>query len=76
MSLEVADKYFHEGVALARKGLWKEALAAYQECLRVNPNHAQAHLNAGFVYYEMGYDQDAQRAFDHARKLQGRACSK
>lgn len=76
MFLEIADNHFHQGVLLARKGLWKEALAEYQECLRVNPSHTQAYLNLGFVYYEMGYDQEAQQAFEHARKLQARACTK
>lgn len=73
---EDSDECFQRGVVLARKGLWKEALAAYQESLRVNPDKAQTYLNLGFVYYEMGNDQEAQQAFDRACKLQARPCIK
>jgi tetratricopeptide (TPR) repeat protein len=71
---EKVDMFFQLGLSLAKEGRWNEALAAYQESLRTNPNNAQTHLNIGFVYYEMGYDQEAQQAFDRATKLQARAC--
>lgn len=70
------DDFFSQGVMLAKKGLWKDALAAYQESLRINPDNAQTYLNIGFVYYELGYDQEAQEAFDRASKLQARPCSR
>jgi tetratricopeptide (TPR) repeat protein len=70
------DEYFHRGVVLARNGQWKEALVAYKESLRVNPNNAQTYLNLGFVYYELGYDREAQEAFDRASKLQARPCAR
>ena len=69
------DEHFRQGLALARKGQWKEALAAYKESLRLNPNSAQTYLNLGFVYYELGYDREAQEAFDRASKLQARPCA-
>ena len=69
------DEYFRQGMALARNGQWKEALAAYKESLRLNPNSAQTYLNLGFVYYELGYDREAQEAFDRASKLQARPCA-
>ena len=67
---ENIDGYFHQGVRLARKGLWKEAIAAYKESLRLNPNRAQTYLNLGFVYYELGYEKEAQEAFERASKIQ------
>ena len=70
------DDFFRQGLTLAKKGLWKEALAAYKESLRIHPNNAQTYLNVGFVYYEMGYDQQAQESFDRASKLQARPCSR
>ena len=70
------DEHFRHGFALARNGQWKEALAAYQESLRLNPNNAQTYLNLGFVYYELGYDREAQEAFDRASKLQARPCAR
>jgi Flp pilus assembly protein TadD len=70
------DEHFRQGAALARNGQWKEALAAYKESLRLNPNNAQTYLNLGFVYYELGYDREAQEAFDRASKLQARPCAR
>jgi len=71
---EKPDLHFQQGLTLAKEGRWKEALAAYQESLRSNPNNPQTHLNIGFVYYEMGYDHEAQQSFDRASKLQSSTC--
>jgi tetratricopeptide (TPR) repeat protein len=72
--LHERDEFFRKGVAFSKQGLWKEALASYQESLRVNPGSAQTYLNLGFVYYELGYDREAQEAFGTALRLQARAC--
>jgi len=69
-SFENADEQFRRGLALAKKGLWQEALTAYKESLRLNPNNAQTYMNLGFVYYELGYDEEAQQAFDRASRLE------
>ena len=68
------DDHFRQGLTLSRQGQWKEAIAAYKESLRVNPDNAQTYLNLGFVYYELGFDREAQEAFEMASKLQGRPC--
>ena len=72
----MTDDYFSQGLALSRKGHWEEALAAYKESLRMNPDNAQTYLNLGFVYYELGYDREAQKAFERASKLQARPCAR
>lgn len=74
--LQGGDEHFHQGLALAKRGLWNEALAAYKESLRVNPDNAQTYLNLGFVYYELGYDREAHEAFERASKLQARPCAR
>ena len=74
--LESGDENFRNGVVLARQGRWKDALAAYKESLRLNPDNAQTYLNLGFVYYELGCDREAQEAFEKASKLQARSCSR
>jgi tetratricopeptide (TPR) repeat protein len=68
------DEFFQRGLALSKQGRWKEAINAYKESLRVNPRSAQTYLNLGFVYYELGYDREAQEAFGTASRLQGRSC--
>jgi tetratricopeptide (TPR) repeat protein len=70
------DEYFRQGLDLSRAGHWKDAVAAYKESLRLNPDNAQTYLNLGFVYYELGYDREAQEAFDKALKLQARPCTR
>jgi len=74
--MENGDEHFRLGLKLARKGLWKEAVAAYKESLNLNPDNAQTYLNLGFVYYELGYDREAQEAFEKASKLQARPCTR
>jgi tetratricopeptide (TPR) repeat protein len=73
---ESGDEHFRKGVVLARQGRWKDALSAYKESLKLNPGNAQTYLNLGFVYYELGYDREAQEAFEKASKLQARPCSR
>ena len=70
------DEFFHHGLTLAKRGRWKDAITAYKESLRVNPDNAQTFLNLGFVYYELGYDREAQEAFDKALRLQARPCTR
>jgi tetratricopeptide (TPR) repeat protein len=72
--LNDADEFFRQGLALAKQGRWKEALKAYQESLRINPGSVQTYLNLGFVYYELGYDREAQEAFGTASRLQAGSC--
>jgi len=57
------------GLKLARLGKWNEAVAAYQEALRIDPNNPDAFFNLGFVYYELGLDAEAQEAFANAEAL-------
>jgi tetratricopeptide (TPR) repeat protein len=75
-SIAEGDEYFRQGLMLARRGQWKEAVAAYKNSLMVNPGNAQTYLNLGFVYYELGFDQEAQAAFEKASKLQARPCTR
>jgi tetratricopeptide (TPR) repeat protein len=75
-TFEEGDEHFRLGLTLSGQGQWKEAVAAYKESLRVNPDNAQTYLNLGFVYYELGYDREAQEAFDRASKLQARPCTR
>jgi tetratricopeptide (TPR) repeat protein len=74
--LEDGDDYFRLGLTLSRQGQYTESIAAYKESLKVNPDNAQTYLNLGFVYYELGFDREAQKAFDKALKLQARPCAR
>ena len=69
MSKPAGAEYFDVAVKLARLGKWQEAVDAYQKVLQENPQHAEALMNLGFVYYEMGLDHEAQEAISAARRL-------
>jgi len=71
-----ADYYFQQALTFSKQGHWKEAVVAYKESLRLDNGNAQTFLNLGFVYYELGYDREAQEAFDKASKLQARPCAR
>ena len=49
-----ADEVFLSGNAHANLNQLDEALAAYEETLKLNPNKAGAYTNIGVVYYQLG----------------------
>ena len=69
MSKGSGANHFNMGIQLARLGRWEEAAAAYRTALQEDPENADALMNLGFVYYEMGLDQQAQDAFSAAERL-------
>ncbi len=46
----IANQLFQIGQDFFRKRQWDDALRYFQDALRQNPNHFQAHLNMGEVY--------------------------
>jgi tetratricopeptide (TPR) repeat protein len=69
MSKPASAGYFDNGIRLARLGQWDEAANAYKNALLEDPRNADALMNLGFVYYEMGLDDQAQDAFSAAHRL-------
>jgi len=61
--------YIALGRQLAGKGQWEEAASAYRMALRLNPKNVEALTNLGFVYYEMGLDEEAERTLREAETL-------
>jgi Flp pilus assembly protein TadD len=60
-----ADEVFLAGNAHATLGQLDEALAAYQETLKLNPNKGGAYTNIGVVYYQKG---DLEEAIKQLKK--------
>lgn len=52
VSQDPADVHYNRGVGYEGQGKLDEAIREYQEALRVNPNHVDAHCNLGTDYYE------------------------
>lgn len=49
-----ADTYYQEGVLLARRGEWEQALSHYQEALGLNPKHYWAYLMSASGLWQLG----------------------
>ena len=52
--------FVNRGISLSELGRQEEALAALDQALRLNPNHAEAHSNRGFILYDLGRREDRQ----------------
>lgn len=57
------DGYFGLGNALTNLGRMDEAIAAYQEALKINPNDIPTLTNLGVAYYQQGRLREAQDTF-------------
>jgi tetratricopeptide (TPR) repeat protein len=76
--LQIADAHSGLGVAFAQEGRYDDALAAFEDALRMKPDFARAHFNVGYTLLRMGREQEAvdplRRALeidpDHARARQ------
>lgn len=62
--------HFNRGVALEALQHRAEAVEAYEQALRLQPELADAHQNAALLYAQMGQDQLAIRHFSAYRRLQ------
>ncbi|MDY6953126.1 MAG: tetratricopeptide repeat protein [Thermodesulfobacteriota bacterium] len=68
MSFVKLDKGGHRmarwGVALARKGKWREAIDTWEEVIRNDPDNASAYYNLGVAYEGLGDQEGLNRAKD------------
>lgn len=64
-----ADAYNLLGLSLALVGRTEEALAAFDEALRLNPRYIEAHLNRSVTLNHLGREGEAQAAMARAAEL-------
>lgn len=57
------------GIAVAQKGLWKEAAFRWEKAVEIDPSYAAAWNNLGIAYEQQGQFDDAKKAYDKAIKL-------
>ena len=67
--LEDAESLFHLGNAFYRDKKYENVEKSYKECLRINPNYAEAHNNLGVLLDDMGRKEDAEAECREALRI-------
>lgn len=63
------DFLLNRGVSLRELGRREEALASYEQALRLDPNNAHAHNNRGNVLRKLGRRKEALASYEQALRL-------
>jgi Flp pilus assembly protein TadD len=58
------------GIAVAQKGLWKEALYRWQRATQIDPSYAAAFNNLAIGYEQSGDFENARKAYEKATELE------
>ena len=58
------------GIAVAQKGLWKEALLRWERATQIDPAYAAAYNNLAVAYEQMGQIEKARQAYEKAVELE------
>ncbi|MGB3495812.1 MAG: tetratricopeptide repeat protein, partial [Elainellaceae cyanobacterium] len=61
--------HYNLGMALKAQGKLLEAIAHYNEAIRLQPDYAEAHQNLGVVYLKLGKLPEGLGAFARAIEL-------
>ena len=57
--LSDAEKHYNDGLELYEEGRLEEAIAKYDEAIRLDPQYAKAYFNRGLAYGNLGQFQRA-----------------
>jgi Flp pilus assembly protein TadD len=57
------------GIAVAQRGLWKEAAYRWQQAVELDPSYAAAWNNLGIGYEQLGRFDDARKAYERALEI-------
>jgi tetratricopeptide (TPR) repeat protein len=58
--------HYNLGIDYGNLDRHQDAAAAYEDAIRLNPNHAEAHYNLGITYSKLGQYPQAVQAFNQA----------
>ena len=69
ISLKIKENWLEEGNALQNLKRYEEALAAFEQATRLDPNDAYAYNGKGVTLRVLKRDQEAEQVFEKARQL-------
>jgi Flp pilus assembly protein TadD len=58
------------GIAVANRGLWKEATYRWEKAVEVDPTYGAAWNNLGIGYEQLGRFDEARKAYEKAIELE------
>lgn len=58
------------GIAVAQRGLWKEATYRWERAIQIDPGYAAAHNNLAVAYEHEGQLDKARKAYENAIELE------
>ncbi|HBL10518.1 MAG TPA: hypothetical protein DD379_03725 [Cyanobacteria bacterium UBA11162] len=64
-----ANTYFNQGQDFEKQGKLDEAISAYQNAIKLNPNHATAYSHMGWLLHDQNKSEEAIIAYQQALKL-------
>jgi Flp pilus assembly protein TadD len=65
-----AKKQVEFGIAVAQRGLWREAIYRWERAAQIDPNYAPAHNNLAIAYEHEGDLPKARAAYEKALELE------
>ena len=65
-----AQKQVEFGIAVAQRGLWREAIYRWERAVKIDPTYAAAHNNLGIAYEHEGDLDKARAAYEKAIALE------
>ncbi len=64
-----ARKQVEFGIAVAQRGLWREAIYRWERAVQIDPSYAAAHNNLGIAYEHEGELDKARASYEKAIEL-------
>jgi len=65
-----AKKQVEFGIAVAQRGLWREAIYRWERAAQIDPTYAAAHNNLAIAYEHEGDLTKARHAYEKAIELE------
>jgi Flp pilus assembly protein TadD len=65
-----AKKQVEFGIAVAQRGLWREAIYRWERAAEIDPSYAPAHNNLAIAYEHEGDLEKARVAYEKALELE------